>query len=289
MAEKRILIDPDKALVSGDDLVDYVDLMNGISYQCENNMFMRGYRNEIAVNLAVGSHMLGLEPMKVLDELVPHTEAVHLQDSLQELARMPEADRLAAIDRVIEALKKKEKEEREKAEEEEVEQQLQRRAATGNTNTNAQRTPTAPTTQQQGNGQWYFYNPTAVNQGKQTFQRQWGQRKNADNWRRVNQTVVNLGNQENPENPENQDNPEHPDSLNSLGSLEHPDSLGQQAPAVPDSLANDPHNREYYLAQIPFTDEQKAASDDIIKDGLFHAGVIFKDKLANLPLSEKNS
>ena len=69
MAEKRILIDPDKALVSGDDLVDYVDLMNGISYQCENNMFMRGYRNEIAVNLAVGSHMLGLEPMKVLDEL----------------------------------------------------------------------------------------------------------------------------------------------------------------------------------------------------------------------------
>ena len=225
---------------------------------------------------------------KVLDELVPHTEAVHLQDSLQELARMPEADRLAAIDRVIEALKKKEKEEREKAEEEEVEQQLQRRAATGNTNTNAQRTPTAPTTQQQGNGQWYFYNPTAVNQGKQTFQRQWGQRKNADNWRRVNQTVVNLGNQENPENPENQDNPEHPDSLNSLGSLEHPDSLGQQAPAVPDSLANDPHNREYYLAQIPFTDEQKAASDDIIKDGLFHAGVIFKDKLANLPLSEKN-
>ena len=38
---------------------------------------------------------------KVLDELVPHTEAVHLQDSLQALAQMDEKDRNAAIDRVI--------------------------------------------------------------------------------------------------------------------------------------------------------------------------------------------
>ena len=47
---------------------------------------------------------------KVLDELVPFTDAVHLQDSLQALAKMPEKERNEAIDRVIEALKKKEKE-----------------------------------------------------------------------------------------------------------------------------------------------------------------------------------
>jgi len=45
----------------------------------------------------------------VLDELVPHIEAVQLQDSLQLLATMPEPQRNAAIDRVIAALKKKEK------------------------------------------------------------------------------------------------------------------------------------------------------------------------------------
>ena len=45
---------------------------------------------------------------KVLDELVPFTDAVHLQDSLQALAKMPEKERNEAIDRVIEALKKKE-------------------------------------------------------------------------------------------------------------------------------------------------------------------------------------
>lgn len=46
---------------------------------------------------------------KVLDELVPYTDAIQLQDSLQQLAKMSGKDRNAAIDRVIDALKKKEK------------------------------------------------------------------------------------------------------------------------------------------------------------------------------------
>ena len=48
---------------------------------------------------------------KILDELVPYTNTIHLQDSLLALATMPEAERNKAIDRVIDALKKKEKEE----------------------------------------------------------------------------------------------------------------------------------------------------------------------------------
>ena len=220
---------------------------------------------------------------KVLDELVPYTDAVYLQDSLQQLAKMDEADRNAAIDRVIEALKKKEKEERDKAREAEVEQQLQKREAAGNRNTGANR-PTTPTANAAGNnGQWYFYNQTAVNQGKQTFQRQWGKRENVDNWQRVNQTVVGM-------NTFSEDHPEGEVAEEGVPT----DSIADQAQsssetpeAVPDSLANDPHNREYYIAQIPFTDDQLAESDNIIKDGLFHAGIIFKDKLDNLRLSEK--
>ena len=50
----------------------------------------------------------------VLDELVVHAEAVHLQDSLQTLAKMPETERFAVIDKVIEKVK----EEAKKAEEE---------------------------------------------------------------------------------------------------------------------------------------------------------------------------
>lgn len=218
---------------------------------------------------------------QVLDELVPYTDAIHLQDSLLELSTMPETERLKAIDRVIEALKKKEKEEREaqmiqEAEDMEREQQGQGLDVQRDDRNQPSVTPAA---QQQGNGQWYFYNPMAVSQGKQTFQRQWGRRENKDNWQRINQTVVNMGTQE------------EPDSLAVPGQL-----AGQAEPAKKDSLgekkelspAEDPHQREYYLAQIPFSDEQKAACHDIIKDGLFHAGVIFKDKLDNLRLSEKH-
>ena len=215
---------------------------------------------------------------KVLDELVPYTDAVHLQDSLQQLAKMDEKDRNAAIDRVIEALKKKEKEEREKAQEAEVERQLQQRGAQGNT----MKTPTRPTTPTPNNGQWYFYNQQAVSQGKQAFQRQWGKRENVDDWQRVNQTVVGMPAQE---------NQEIADSLGTLQSLEMTDSLSSIADSLAnlknDSAANDPHKREYYLLQIPFTEDQVAESNLIIQDGLFHAGIIFKDKLENLRLAEK--
>ena len=217
---------------------------------------------------------------QILDELVPYTDAIHLQDSLLELSTMPEAERLKAIDRVIEALKKKEKEEREAQmiqEAEEMEQEQQGQGFDVQRGGKNQQ-PVTPATQQ-GNGQWYFYNPMAVSQGKQTFQRQWGRRENKDNWQRINQTVVNMAPQE------------EPDSIAELGESARPaeqapkDSLGEKNELSP---AEDPHQREYYLAQIPFSDEQKAACHDIIKDGLFHAGIIFKDKLDNLPLSEKH-
>jgi tetratricopeptide (TPR) repeat protein len=215
---------------------------------------------------------------KVLDELVPYTDAVHLQDSLQELALMPEKDRLAAIDRVIEALKKKEKEERDKALEAEVEKAQQKQGAMGNRN---QRQPTTPQQPAAGaNGQWYFYNQMAVNQGKQTFQKQWGKRENADDWQRANKTVV--GNLDMAEETEMPDSLTLPDNLDNT---EMSDSISATAEA--DTLANDPHNREYYLAQIPFTEEQKEASDLIIMDGLYNSGVIFKDKLENLGLARK--
>ena len=214
---------------------------------------------------------------KVLDELVPFTDAIHLQDSLLELSTMPEEERLKAIDRVIDALKKKEKEERDArllAEAEQMEQEQQR---TGN-----QLSPgnqAAPTITQRGNGEWYFYNPMAVNQGKIAFQRQWGKRENKDNWQRINQTVVAMSEQQEEETPEGTENQEANDSI---------DIATPKEDTPQDSLSADPHEREYYLAQIPFTDEQKAVCHDIIKDGLFHAGVIFKDKLDNLTLAEKH-
>ena len=212
---------------------------------------------------------------KVLDELVPYTDAVHLQDSLQSLAKMDEKDRNAAIDRTIAELKRKEKEERDRLAEQNAQETMQQNG--GGNNMQQQNNRQQNNTNQQNNGLWYFYNATAVSQGKSAFQKMWGKRENVDNWQRVNKTVVNFGgNQEETELSEAQ-----------LDSIAHQEAIEDSLAQIADSAQNDPHKREYYLAQIPFTEDQIEASNKIIEDGLFNAGVIFKDKLNNLPLSEK--
>lgn len=214
---------------------------------------------------------------KVLDKLVPFTSAIALQDSLQALSRMSEAERNAAIDRVIEALKKKEEEERQAKLDSAAQARAEENGQTGSNQTNNN-----PTTQKPRPGQnsaWYFYNPTVVMQGKQAFMQLWGKRKNEDNWRRSNRTVVAMNEAEGFDY-------EADDSLRAVAdSLAAVEEQQQTEEAVPDSAANDPHQREYYLKQIPFTDEARAASDDIIKDGLYNAGIIEKDDLEDFPLA----
>ena len=214
---------------------------------------------------------------KVLDELVPYTDAIHLQDSLQALAKMSEKDRNAAIDRVIAELKRQEKEQKKLEDEKNAQQTMQRNGAMGNRN-NTNRNNTAQTQQNnRQNAVWYFYNAMAVQQGKQAFEKLWGKRENTDNWQRVNKTVVgNLNGDADMELTE-----EQKDSIAKAELAQ--DSLEQ----LKDSAQNDPHKREYYLAQIPFTEEQVATSNLAIMDGLYNSGVIFKDKLDNLDLSKK--
>ena len=214
---------------------------------------------------------------KVLDELVPYTDAIHLQDSLQALAKMSEKDRNAAIDRVIAELKRQEKEQKRLEDEKNAQQTMQRNGAMGNRN-NTNRNNTAQTQQNnRQNAVWYFYNAMAVQQGKQAFEKLWGKRENTDNWQRVNKTVVgNLNGDADMELTE-----EQKDSIAKAEQAQ--DSLEQ----LKDSAQNDPHKREYYLAQIPFTSDQVATSNLTIMDGLYNSGVIFKDKLDNLDLSKK--
>jgi tetratricopeptide (TPR) repeat protein len=128
-----------------------------------------------------------------------------------------------------------------------------------------------------------------------TFQRQWGKRENKDNWQRSNQTVIDLGEPVKLIEPADLTEPAAPaEPADSLASDLPEGPAGAEQPAAtdqPDSLAQqaqlDPHEPAYYLAQIPFTAEQKDAAHEILKDALFHAGIIFKDKLDNLRLGEK--
>ena len=215
---------------------------------------------------------------KILDKLVPHTSAVFLQDSLQSLADMSEEERNAAIDRVIAELKKKEKEEARARKD----SAANARANALGLNNDGQEDVTArrrPGANQGQNQTWYFYDPMLVAQGKEDFRKRWGSRKNEDNWRRSNKTVIQTVDNEGYDY-------EAEDSLRAVE-----DSLALAEGAMEnDSVTaeeNDPHKREYYLKQIPFTTEQREASNLIIMDGLYNAGIIEKDELEDFPLAEE--
>lgn len=224
------------------------------------------------------------ERSKILDELLPYASAVELQDSLQMMASLDSVTRMEIIKKTIEELKKKEKEEEKKAMEAANPQANQGRQRPGGVvqqgvgNRNAQQTAV-----------WYFYNPTAVAAGKAEFERKWGKRELADDWRRNNKTVLNDFNEE-----------ELTDSVlaakDSIAAVE--DSIYQankgkkQSRAEKDSIkaeeyANDPHRPEYYLKDIPFTEEQMAASNAALVEGLYGAAIIYKDRMDNFPLAER--
>ncbi len=202
----------------------------------------------------------------VLDELATYAGNVELQDSLLRLAAMTPEQQLEVVNAIIAELKKKEKEAEEQARREEYLSKVEGAVAVNGG------TSSSPTTfTMNGDDSWYFYNTTTKNQGKTEFQRRWGSRKLEDDWRRRNKTSFNTSDFES-----GGDDEEH------AGSGDE----GASADSVADAKASDPHNPEYYLAQIPKTEEEIKNSNDIIQEGLYNMGLILKDKLEDFPAAE---
>ncbi len=216
----------------------------------------------------------------ILTELEPHLSAIKLQDSLQWLAKLPEQERNKAIDYVIETLKKQEKEEARKNMQAEMAAKMPKTPTSSIPNAGNRGTNTSSLGQA---GTWYFYNPSVVAQGKRQFQRIWGKRPLEDNWRRSHK------NEDRSEEFGEYDYSEESDSLQTAvaDSIAIADSIAEARQRMADSLANDPHNREYYLQQIPFTEEQLQASNDILRDALLQAGILEMERLENFSLARR--
>jgi len=207
----------------------------------------------------------------VLDELAVYSQNVNLQDSLLRLAAMPEEQRNKVIDKIIADLKKKEKEEAEEARRQEY---LANEAAMGN---QLQDNSTQSFVINSDNS-WYFYNTATKNAGRTEFQKRWGSRKLEDDWRRRNKATFNTDDfAAEGEDSEN----ENSEASSADDSNEAPVDTAAAA------RANDPHFPEYYLAQIPQTEEEKATSHDVIQEGLYNMGVILKDKLDDFGASHR--
>lgn len=216
----------------------------------------------------------------VLDELAVYSQNVVLQDSLLRLSAMPEEEQLKVINQIIDDLKKKEKEEAEEAARAEHEAEA---AANNKGDTSAN----APTQFQMGSkdDSWYFYNSATVSAGRTAFQRLWGARKLEDNWRRRNKSSFSFDDFSSADGADAAE-----DGSTPADGAEGTDGGKTEGDGGKDESAEraaDPHYPEYYLAQIPKTDEEKATANEVIQEGLYNMGSILKDKLEDFGAAQK--
>lgn len=212
------------------------------------------------------------ERSKILDELLPYASAVELQDSLQALAKMDSVERMKVIELMIKETKRKEKEQAIK--------EMEATERQNNASMNSSRTSQAATNKTNENATWYFYNPTTVASGKNTFKQKWGNRELADDWRRSNKTVLNDFNEDTDE--ELGDSIASDSLMGDVAVDNEPEEMSKE-----EEYKNDPHRPEYYLKDIPFTEEQMAESNAKLVEGLYNSAVIYKDQMENFPLAER--
>lgn len=188
----------------------------------------------------------------IFNNLSKQLKIVQYQDSLLLLGQLPEYKLFEIADSLIAIVNATENQKRDE------EFAKQQSIAMGNQMRN---TPNAMGNTP-GGGQWYFYNPQARSMGYTEFISKWGNRALVDNWRLSNKQAANT---------------------NDFGSV-----AGTGEGNVTDSKENigessktDPRSRNYYLKDIPITEEQIANANLQIANALYEAGFIYKEELQN--------
>jgi len=181
-----------------------------------------------------------------LSGLVYSISSYEMEDSVQILAALPEEERFAVIDGIIEQVRMEEEEAR-LVEQQAMQDMAFNQSMRSNNNQGGQQGG------QQG-GKWYFYNLNAKSFGQPEFRMKWGDRALEDNWRRKNKQSIT----------------ELTGGLSSEG-----DSLNGGDGAV----IFDNKSREYYLINIPMTDSAMEQSDLRLEDALYNMGVIYRENL----------
>ena len=179
----------------------------------------------------------------ILVSLVGYLETIQLQDSLQSLSRMSESDRTAIIDAQIASVTLREKDIQVEERQQMQDLSTARQNAFSQTN--------------QRNGAWYFYNPSTLSFGFTEFVSKWGRRSLEDNWRLSHKQAVTERLSED---------------------INQAEILNQAISAETGTVLS-PKDRDYYLKDIPLTEEQLLQSDKIIIEALFQSAMLFKEGL----------
>ncbi|MGV3596373.1 MAG: tetratricopeptide repeat protein [Bacteroidota bacterium] len=215
-----------------------------------------------------------IKKQSVLSELIKYKVIVAREDSLQKLAALSPSDLDKKVDRWI-----KEEEQKRKKSEEQKEKDKQ------NANLGGGGLPGFPgqpglggqQPQSQGSGSdWYFYSQQQLSIGYTDFIRKWGNRKMTDDWRysqKEKEMFTTVPGDPAKKDPEgnNTDNP------NEQGNTTEKDA------ELDKRLANIPEAKRRFYKDIPFTDDEKTRSNAKIADALYNIGIIYLEKLADIP------
>lgn len=140
-----------------------------LSYTQRKYIQAAAFYDSIQANDFDGAELVHIETRKQnLAKLVPYLKTVTLQDSLQKLAALPEAERDALIKKSVKQIRK-----------------AQGLNDEGDITTLPITSASNDIFPQTTKGEWYFYNASSKTQGAQRFKQVWGNRPNRDNWRRA--------------------------------------------------------------------------------------------------------
>tara|TARA_B100000902_G_scaffold55402_1_gene62105 strand:- start:27102 stop:29720 length:2619 start_codon:yes stop_codon:yes gene_type:complete len=182
------------------------------------------------------------EKQTMLAELASYHNTITIEDSLQKLATLPETELNNIINQLIAAEHQKEiaKQQEKRLREN---QRFESGRYGGREKNFGEKT---------SGGRWYFYNPATLSFGYSEFIKQWGKRKNEDDWRRSDKKISNeIAN----------------------------DSLNQTENNKVVRKSTNKKEPEYYMDRIPLTKEKLKNSNLLIMEAYFQAGTIYKSYL----------
>ena len=181
------------------------------------------------------------ERKTLLGQLAGYLEIIERQDSLQHIANLPEAEREEFIKKIVKQLRK--------------EQGLKDNEDFLSTGF----IPGTPATDifgsQQEKGDWYFYNSSLKKRGEAEFKSRWGNRPNADNWRRSSAVGT------------------------STNVATNQPSGNQAGGAIPGVQPPVEISYESLYNNLPLTPEKIRISNDSIQNALFAAGSLYLNGL----------
>jgi len=202
-----------------------------------------------------------MKTKEVMVGLAGHLNTIHLEDSLQLLAKMDPKERNIAIDRIINDITEKVNEElAEKENEEGIADfsDIDKISGIKKPGLNTGVPPSMSNT-----SSFYFYNPISKEKGFTNFKSRWGNRSGSDWWA--------IGSKA-----------QGGDSFAEAGSLNVTPSINvaENAEEAQNLALTGSLNRDFFVAQLPLDEAGLKASNDRIVDAMFQSGTIYKDDLS---------